>query len=218
MIDQLTTDSSLGFHRRGAHVTQACCRLLYRSVCADDWHLRACSSADRSWCGVSARFIPVFPSLPSSRSPAFALPSPPACCADLAARIRTRHAPASCTLQRHAVAGVVRASCAFHTGLSIIGFIIAARRRLRCPHRQPAVQILLRAFERATRLHPAPCRGTQSPAWCALHARFIPAFSSLASSPLAVVCAASPPHSPPSPPPLSACHVLEGRARSKRIK
>ena len=86
---------------------------------------------------------------------------------------------------------VVRGECAFHTGLSIIGSIIAARRGLRCPHRQPAVQILLRAFERATRLHPAPCRGTQSPAWCALHARFIPAFpSSVPSSPLAVVCAA----------------------------
>ena len=33
MIDQLTTDSSLGFHRRGARVTQACCRLLYRPLC-----------------------------------------------------------------------------------------------------------------------------------------------------------------------------------------
>merc|ERR1719446_583372 len=39
--------------------------------------------------------------------------------------------------------------------------------------------------------------------------------SSVPSSPLAVGCPASPPHSPPSPPPLSACHVLEGRARCK---
>ena len=148
MIDQLTTDSSLGFHRRGARFSPSRCRLLYRSVCADDWHLRACSSADRSWCGVSARFIPVFPSLPSSRSPAFALPSPPACCADLAARIRTRHAPAPCTLQRHAVAGVVRASRAFHTGL-FFACIIAARRRLR--RLTAAFATLAAAIERMSR-------------------------------------------------------------------
>ena len=72
----------------------------------------------------------------------------PACCADVAARIRTRHAPAPFTLQRHAVAGVVRASRAFHTGLCIAS-IIAARRRLR--RLTAAFATLAAAIERMSR-------------------------------------------------------------------
>ena len=142
MIDQLTTDSSLGFHRRGARVTQACCRLLYRPLCC------RCLASE----GVPQRVLmaragerddrDAHEGLLASMSHARRSPLVSRCrliCRSCCAH-RAFERQRGCSLQRHAFACVERvptaaatvATAAATDAITDDTAIIAARRRLRC--------------------------------------------------------------------------------------
>ena len=168
MIDQLTTDFSLGPSRRGARVTQACCRLLYRPLCC------RCLASE----GVPQRVLmaragerddrDAHEGLLASISRARRSPLVSRCratCRSCCAH-RAFERQCGCSLQRHAVACVVaRANGMIETFTKVFSLRSRARAaRLSCRaagrRADPAARIAHLNVNVA-----AACRGMLSLAW-----------------------------------------------------
>ena len=169
MIDQLTTDFSLGPSRRGARVTQACCRLLYRPLCC------RCLASE----GVPQRVLMARAGERDDRDAhegllAWILRAPLA--SPRSIRSGILYPPVrqcGCSLQRHAVACVVaRANGMIETLTKVFSLRFARAPLASRVALQADVHILLSSSSLLRAHHSnaaAARRGKQSPGWCAFH-------------------------------------------------